>query len=393
MAKIELSNVTKQFPDGTTAIHAASLTINDGEFFILVGPSGCGKSTLLHMIAGIEAVTSGDIRLDDDIINDTDPRDRNMAMVFQSYALYPHMSVRENIAFPLVMRKLPKQKIAERVEETAALLELNEVLDNKPRDLSGGQRQRVAMGRAIVRNPVVFLLDEPLSNLDTRLRDQMRTEIARLQKRLRTTTIYVTHDQTEAMTLGDRIAVLKDGVILQTGTPHELYEQPRNTFIAGFIGSPAMNFFPVQIRNHRLFIPSLNLETDLPQKRSLSHYPDHVIVGIRPEHFSLLPDTAEQNKKQLVFEVLVEIVEWLGASVLVHFQIENHAWPSIPGLTGHLNHSQKQDNRPLDFTARLNTDHVIQEGSKIKLTVDSNKLYMFDPQTGNCLTSVQTIGK
>lgn len=393
MARIELSNVTKQFPDGTTAIHAASLTINDGEFFILVGPSGCGKSTLLHMIAGIEAVTSGDIRLDDVIINDTDPRDRNMAMVFQSYALYPHMSVRENIAFPLVMRKLPKQEIAERVEETAALLELNEVLDNKPRDLSGGQRQRVAMGRAIVRNPVVFLLDEPLSNLDTRLRDQMRTEIARLQKRLRTTTIYVTHDQTEAMTLGDRIAVLKDGVIQQIGTPHELYEQPQNTFIAGFIGSPAMNFFPVQIRNHRLFIPSLNLETDLPQKRSLSHYPDHVIVGIRPEHFSLLPDTAEQNKKQLVFEVLVEIVEWLGASVLVHFQIENHAWPSIPGLTGHLNHSQKQDNRPLDFTARLNTDHAVKEGSKIRLTVDPDKLYMFDPQTGNCLTSVQTIGE
>lgn len=391
MAKIELSNVTKQFPDGTKAINAANLTINDGEFFILVGPSGCGKSTLLHMIVGIEEVTSGEIRLDDVILNDIDPRDRNMAMVFQSYALYPHMNVRENIAFPLVMHKIPRQEIAKRVEETAALLELSGVLDSKPRELSGGQRQRVAMGRAIVRNPAVFLLDEPLSNLDTRLRDQMRTEIARLQKQLRTTTIYVTHDQTEAMTLGDRIAVLKEGVIQQIGTPYELYEQPRNAFIAGFIGSPAMNFFPVQIRNNRLFIPLLNLETDPPQENNLDNCPDYVIAGIRPEHFSLLSDTAdttEQNKKQINFDIVIEIVEWLGASLLVHFQLENRYWPYMPGLTRNLNPSKKQDNRLLDFTARLDTNHVIKEGNKVRLTVDLDKLYMFDPQTGNRLTTV-----
>ncbi|MXS86055.1 sn-glycerol-3-phosphate ABC transporter ATP-binding protein UgpC [Nitrosomonas sp. HPC101] len=391
MAKIELRNVTKQFSDGTTAINAASLTIHDGEFFILVGPSGCGKSTLLHMIAGIETITSGEIRIDDVIANDIDPKDRNMAMVFQSYALYPHMSVRENIAFPLVMRKLPKPAIAKRVEETAALLELSNVLDSKPRDLSGGQRQRVAMGRAIVRNPVVFLLDEPLSNLDTRLRDQMRTEIARLQKQLHTTTIYVTHDQTEAMTLGDRIAVLKEGVIQQIGTPYELYEQPRNTFIAGFIGSPAMNFFPVQIRNNQLFIPLLNLEAELPQASRLNDWPDYVIAGIRPEHFNLLSDTADtagQNKKQIIFDIPVEIVEWLGANLLVHFRMENHYWPPMPDLTSNPNLSKKQGNRLLDFTARLNTDRMIKEGNRIRLTVDPDKLYLFDPQTGNCLRNL-----
>lgn len=388
MAKIELSNVTKQFPDGAKVIEAANLTINDGEFFILVGPSGCGKSTLLNMIVGIEAVTSGQIRMDDVVINDIDPRDRNMAMVFQSYALYPHMSVRENIAFPLVMRKTSRQEIAKRVKETAALLELSDVLDSKPRELSGGQRQRVAMGRAIVRNPAVFLLDEPLSNLDTRLRDQMRTEIARLQRQLRTTTIYVTHDQTEAMTLGDRIAVLKEGIIQQIGTPYELYEQPQNMFIAGFIGSPAMNFFPVQIRNGRLFIPLLNLETDLQQGSSLNNCPDCVIAGIRPEHFYLLSDIAEQSKKQIIFDVVIEIVEWLGASLLVHFQMENHYWPPMPALIKNQNLPEKQGNRLLDFTARLNTNHIIKEGDRVKLSVDLDKLYLFDPQKGNRLASV-----
>ena len=288
MATITLNKVSKRFADGTEAVREASFSIDDGEFFILVGPSGCGKSTLLNMIVGLEEISDGEILVDGKLINDLDPKSRNMAMVFQSYALYPHMSVRENMAFPLTMAKLPKDEIRKRVNEAAEILELGPLLDRKPRHLSGGQRQRVAMGRAIVRKPVAFLLDEPLSNLDARLRLQTRTELARLQKRLRTTTVYVTHDQTEAMTLGDRVAVLKDGVIQQTGTPRQLYEQPHNVFVAGFIGSPAMNFVPAKIDNHRLHIPSLNVSLPAPQWISLERLPETVIAGIRPECFKLV---------------------------------------------------------------------------------------------------------
>ncbi|MGD2073839.1 MAG: ATP-binding cassette domain-containing protein, partial [Gammaproteobacteria bacterium] len=246
MAEITLERVTKRFADGTTAVRDISLTIGDGEFFILVGPSGCGKSTLLNMIVGLENVTEGEVRVGGQRMNEVDAKDRNMAMVFQSYAIYPHMTVRENMAFPLRLAKVPKSQIAERVKRAAEILELSPLLDRKPASLSGGQRQRVAMGRAMVREPQAFLLDEPLSNLDAKLRVQMRTEIARLQRRLGTTTLYVTHDQTEAMTLGDRIAVLRRGELQQVGTPRELYERPRNLFVAGFIGSPAMNFFPAE---------------------------------------------------------------------------------------------------------------------------------------------------
>ena len=242
MAEIDLVDVTKRFPDGTTAVDDVTFTIQDGEFFILVGPSGCGKSTLLNMIVGLEEITEGELKVDGKVVNDVDPKDRNMAMVFQSYALYPHMTVRENISFPLRLAKMDEAEIAERVDEAARILQLSELLDRKPANLSGGQRQRVAMGRAIVREPAAFLMDEPLSNLDAKLRVQTRTQIARLQNRLKTTTVYVTHDQTEAMTLGDRIALMRRGVVQQLGTPRELYEQPANLFVAGFIGSPAMNF-------------------------------------------------------------------------------------------------------------------------------------------------------
>src|SRR5246127_5112440 len=244
MAEIVLDRVTKSYPDGTTAVHDMSLDIADGEFIILVGPSGCGKSTTLNMIAGLEEITSGELRIDGQRVNEKAPKDRDIAMGFQSYALYPHMTVRQNIAFPLTLAKMKKAEIADKVEDTARILDLTEVLDRKPSQLSGGQRQRVAMGRAIVRHPKAFLMDEPLSNLDAKLRVQMRGEIARLQRRLGTTTVYVTHDQTEAMTLGDRVVVMHGGVAQQIGTPDELYERPANLFVAGFIGSPAVKFFP-----------------------------------------------------------------------------------------------------------------------------------------------------
>ncbi|SDW35143.1 ABC transporter ATP-binding protein [Nitrosomonas communis] len=385
MAKIELSNVTKQFPDGTVAVSATSFVINDGEFFILVGPSGCGKSTLLHMIVGLEGVSSGEIRLDGKVINHLDPKDRNMAMVFQSYALYPHMNVRQNIAFPLVMAKVPQKEINKRVEETAAILELSHLLDSKPRNLSGGQRQRVAMGRAIVRNPQAFLLDEPLSNLDARLRNQMRIELARLQKRLGTTTVYVTHDQTEAMTLGDRVAVLNKGVVQQIGTPYELYRQPGNLFVAGFVGSPAMNFFPVQLKDSRLFFFSLDLEINSPESMTLPSQHQYAIAGIRPEDFYVLSDESGQHPKQAAFDTQVDVLEWLGAEVLIYFQIKNNQWPDMPALTRDLNLDKKSGDK-WQITAKLDASHRIKEGDRIRLTFDIDKLHLFDAQTGERLT-------
>src|SRR5689334_886612 len=252
MAEIVLDRVTKSYPDGATAVKDLSVTIADGEFIILVGPSGCGKSTTLNMIAGLEEISSGELRIGGERVNEKAPKDRDIAMVFQSYALYPHMTVRQNIAFPLTLAKMKKADIAAKVEETAKILDLTALLDRKPAQLSGGQRQRVAMGRAIVRNPKAFLMDEPLSNLDAKLRVQMRTSVSRLQKQLGTTTVYVTHDQTEAMTLGDRVVVMRGGVVQQIGAPQFLYDHPANLFVAGFIGSPSMNFVPATLENNEL---------------------------------------------------------------------------------------------------------------------------------------------
>src|SRR3954463_8928217 len=280
MAEIVLDRVTKSYPNGATAVNDLSLTIADGEFIILVGPSGCGKSTTLNMIAGLEEISSGEMRIGGERVNEKAPKDRDIAMVFQSYALYPHMTVRQNIAFPLTLAKVKKAEIASKVEETARILDLTELLDRKPGQLSGGQRQRVAMGRAIVRDPKAFLMDEPLSNLDAKLRVQMRTVISRLQNRLGTTTVYVTHDQTEAMTLGDRVAVLRAGELQQVGTPKELYENPVNLFVAGFIGSPSMNFLAGELRDGKVHLPI----GEIPAPQGARHQ-GKVVAGLRPEDF------------------------------------------------------------------------------------------------------------
>src|SRR5215216_5731670 len=269
MAEIEFDDVVKRYPDGFEAVKHMNLEIRDGELMILVGPSGCGKSTALRMIAGLEDISEGDLKIGGEVVNDLAPKDRDIAMVFQNYALYPHMTVRENMGFALKLRKADPGEIKRRVDEAAKILDLEQHLDRKPANLSGGQRQRVAMGRAIVREPKAFLMDEPLSNLDAKLRVQMRTEVSRIQKRLGTTTVYVTHDQTEAMTLGDRVAVMRAGEVQQVGTPQDLYERPKNIFVAGFIGSPAMNFMPVRIEGGSIVTPLGNVPLSGDQRRAL----------------------------------------------------------------------------------------------------------------------------
>jgi len=367
MAEIALHKVSKRFADGTVAVKEADFTIADGEFFILVGPSGCGKSTLLNMIAGIEEVSGGEIRVDGKVVNDVDPKDRNMAMVFQSYAIYPHMSVRDNLAFPLKLARLPHHEIARRVERAAGILELGELLERKPATLSGGQRQRVAMGRAIVRQPVAFLLDEPLSNLDARLRVQTRTEIARLQRNLGTTTVYVTHDQTEAMTLGQRVAVLRRGEVQQIGTPRELYAAPRNLFVAGFIGSPAMNFVPGEVRGGRLVLPMGEFPFEAKAER-------HVIAGIRPEHLAEAADG---------FEVEVDLLEWLGSDLYVHFQVECAA-ERLRALPEELERKAASANR-ISVVARVDPSSKAAENRRLRLGLDSSRVQLFDPESGEKL--------
>jgi multiple sugar transport system ATP-binding protein len=379
MAEIALHKVTKRFADGTVAVKEADFTIADGEFFILVGPSGCGKSTLLNMIAGIEEISGGEIRVDGKVVNDVDPKDRNMAMVFQSYAIYPHMSVRNNLAFPLKLAKLAQDEIANRVERAAEILELGELLDRKPATLSGGQRQRVAMGRAIVRQPVAFLLDEPLSNLDARLRVQTRIEIARLQRNLGTTTVYVTHDQTEAMTLGQRVAVLRKGEVQQIGTPRQLYAEPRNLFVAGFIGSPAMNFVPGEIRDGRLVLPMTELPLQEHRQRKRS-----VIAGIRPEQFQDADLVEAKSSEGAVFEAKVEVLEWLGADLYVHFQVECAA-ERLRGLPDELERKAAAANR-ISMVARVDPSSKAAENQRLKLWLDGRQLQLFDPESGEKLS-------
>ena len=385
MADIVLDRVTKSYPDGTTAVKDLSLVIADGEFIILVGPSGCGKSTTLNMIAGLEEITSGELRIGGERVNDKAPKDRDIAMVFQSYALYPHMTVRQNIAFPLTLAKMKKAEISQKVEETAKILDLTELLDRRPASLSGGQRQRVAMGRAIVRNPRAFLMDEPLSNLDAKLRVQMRGEIARLQRRLRTTTVYVTHDQTEAMTLGDRVVVMLAGVAQQIGTPQELYDRPVNLFVAGFIGSPAMNFFPAQLTDVGVGLPfgQITLTQQVHDVVTAHPTPTNVIVGIRPEHLedANLIDTY-QRLRALVFEVGVELVESLGAEKIVHFTVEGASAHSAQ-LTELAADSGVSEN---EFVARLPAESAATAGQRIELAFDTTKLAIFDADTGANLT-------
>jgi len=381
MAEIVLDRVSKSYADGATAVKDLSLTIADGEFVILVGPSGCGKSTTLNMIAGLEDISSGDLRIGGERVNEKAPKDRDIAMVFQSYALYPHMTVRQNIAFPLTLAKVAKDEINRKVEETANILDLAALLDRKPSQLSGGQRQRVAMGRAIVRSPKAFLMDEPLSNLDAKLRVQMRTEIARLQNRLGTTTVYVTHDQTEAMTLGDRVVVMLAGVAQQIGTPDELYHRPANLFVAGFIGSPGMNFFPASLTDGGIKLPFGEVMLTEEAQRVLDQHPKpgNVIAGIRPEHFedSALIDSYTRISG-LSFEVDIDLVESLGADKYLHFRTEGSGAQAAQ-LAELAAESGAGEN---EFVARVSADSQARAGKKAELAVDTSKLILFDADSG-----------
>jgi multiple sugar transport system ATP-binding protein len=382
MAEIVLDHVNKSYPNGAVAVKDLSISIADGEFIILVGPSGCGKSTTLNMIAGLEDISSGTLSIGGERVNEKAPKDRDIAMVFQSYALYPHMTVRQNIAFPLTLAKLGKADIATKVEDTAKILDLTELLDRKPGQLSGGQRQRVAMGRAIVRDPKAFLMDEPLSNLDAKLRVQMRSEIARLQNRLGTTTVYVTHDQTEAMTLGDRVVVMLAGVAQQVGTPEELYSRPANLFVAGFIGSPSMNFFPATLTDGGVRLP-FGDEVLLPPEalETLAKHPKptNVIVGVRPENIedAALIDTYARIRA-LTFQVTVDFVESLGADKYLHFRTEGAGAQSaqLAELAAESGASENQ------FVARVSAESAVTAGQTVALAFDTSKLTLFDADTG-----------
>ncbi|MDQ1488646.1 MAG: multiple sugar transport system ATP-binding protein [Actinomycetota bacterium] len=389
MAAITLEHVVKRYGDGYPAVNDVSLEIADGEFMILVGPSGCGKSTLLRMIVGLEDVTDGVVRIGERVVNDVAPRDRNLAMVFQNYALYPHLTVFENIAFPLRLRQLSDDEVRHRVEEAAAVLELTEHLERKPSQLSGGQRQRVAMGRAIVREADAFLFDEPLSNLDAQLRGQMRTEIARLQGRLGVTTVYVTHDQVEAMTLGDRVAVLRKGVLQQVDTPRALYERPVNLFVAGFIGSPSMNLIPATFEGRRLRLPFV--EFDLPE----GYWPDSPaggerelprtgVAGIRPEHFedAALVDPAVREKG-VTFEAKVEVVEWLGAEQYAY--VPYGAPPEQVEPLNRLAAELDRESARLLLVASIDPASQIRRGEPAHLWFDPAHVYLFDAGTGDSL--------
>lgn len=376
MSRIVLDHVSKTFADGTAAARDICLTIGDGEFFILLGPSGCGKSTILNMIVGLEPVTAGTVTVDDEVVNDVDPKDRNMAMVFQSYALYPHMSVRQNLEFPLKLARRSRKEIRERVARAASILELEDLLDRMPRTLSGGQRQRVAMGRAIVREPRAFLLDEPLSNLDARLRVQMRAEMRRLQQRLGATMIYVTHDQTEAMTLGDRLVLLRKGRIQQVGTPRDLYSVPCNLFVAGFIGSPAMNFLPAEVEDGALHLPMLSMPLRESGWNGLG--PGQYVAGIRPEHIFCV-DAGGQALPS--FQARAGIVEWLGADAYVHFEMEKGRRPGPESLPGELAGTRTGQNG-IRLTARLDPARRIQSGEELTLAVRPEKIHLFDIRSG-----------
>lgn len=388
MAEIVLDHVNKSYPDGHTAVRDLNLTIADGEFLILVGPSGCGKTTTLNMIAGLEDISSGELRIAGERVNEKAPKDRDIAMVFQSYALYPHMTVRQNIAFPLTLAKMRKADIAQKVSETAKILDLTNLLDRKPSQLSGGQRQRVAMGRAIVRHPKAFLMDEPLSNLDAKLRVQMRGEIAQLQRRLGTTTVYVTHDQTEAMTLGDRVLVMYGGIAQQIGTPEELYERPANLFVAGFIGSPAMNFFPARLTAIGLTLPfgEVTLAPEVQGVIAAHPKPENVIVGVRPEHIqdAALID-AYQRIRALTFQVKVNLVESLGADKYLYFTTESPAVHSVQldELAEVEGESALHENQ---FVARVPAESKVAIGQSVELAFDTARLAVFDADSGANLT-------
>jgi multiple sugar transport system ATP-binding protein len=384
MASIEMKNIVKKYGDGFPAVNDVSMDIADGEFMILVGPSGCGKSTLLRMVVGLEDITSGDMVIGGKRVNDKAPRDRNLSMVFQNYALYPHLSVFENIAFPLRLSRTPDDEVRKRVNDAADVLELREHLERKPANLSGGQRQRVAMGRAIVRQADAFLFDEPLSNLDAKLRGQMRTEISRLQRRLGITTIYVTHDQTEAMTLGDRVCVLRKGIVQQIASPRELYEQPVNLFVAGFIGSPPMNFLPATVSGNCLEMPFGRIDLDDRQAKVVAGH-DVVLVGIRPEYFedASLVDEAKRSAGT-TFRAMVDVTEWLGDSqyAYIPFDAPEDVTTQLRDLSRELDSDQLRTQAVVSIDAASR----MREGHEAEFWLDTSKMHIFDPKSGDNLT-------
>ncbi len=391
MAEIVLDQITKRYPDGALAVDKISMDIADGEFIILVGPSGCGKSTTLNMIAGLEDITEGELRIGGKVVNEKAPKDRDIAMVFQSYALYPHMTVRENMGFALKLAKTPQKVIDEKVNEAARVLDLTAHLDRKPANLSGGQRQRVAMGRAIVRNPSAFLMDEPLSNLDAKLRVQMRTEVSRIQRRLGTTTVYVTHDQTEAMTLGDRVAVMRSGLLQQIGSPQELYDNPDNLFVAGFIGSPAMNFFPGTLEEGSLKTPfgAIAMTPQLRQTLTRANAGREVIVGFRPENFEDAALVGPQEREHgITFRTTVDVVESMGSDVYVYFAQGRDNTLNVDQLAELAQDSGQADTGGSGdtVTARLDSATQVREGQEAELWVDTRAMHVFDPQTGKNYT-------
>jgi multiple sugar transport system ATP-binding protein len=391
MADIVLDGVVKRYPDGFEAVKDLNLDIADGEFMILVGPSGCGKSTALNMIAGLEDISEGQLRIGGEVVNTKAPRDRDIAMVFQSYALYPHMTVRDNMAFALKLAKAPKEEVDRKVNEAAQILDLLEHLERKPANLSGGQRQRVAMGRAIVRNPKAFLMDEPLSNLDAKLRVQMRAEVSRIQSRLNTTTVYVTHDQTEAMTLGDRVAVMRGGYLQQVGSPMELYNNPANLFVAGFIGSPGMNFLPVTIEGDVAHLPMVDVRLPQALRERIGRQDGrNLIAGIRPEDFEdAAAVSAEQRPDGQTFAVDLDLVEAMGAEYYAHFSVGGGALASADLDDLRDDTTGGEEGLPSGETtvvARLSPMSKARANQRAELWVDLTKLQFFDADSGESLT-------
>jgi len=386
MAEIQFQDVTKRYGDGYEAVKHFDLDVRDGELMILVGPSGCGKSTALRMVAGLEDISEGELKIGDEVVNDKAPKDRDIAMVFQNYALYPHMTVRENMGFALKLAKVPKEEIDRKVTDAAKILDLEAHLDRKPANLSGGQRQRVAMGRAIVRNPSVFLMDEPLSNLDAKLRVQMRTEIARIQQRLKTTTIYVTHDQTEAMTLGQRIAVMRAGVLQQVGQPSELYGHPTNLFVAGFIGSPSMNFLPAEIEGDSVKLPigTVQLREGL---RGKAQPGQRVIAGLRPEHFEDAAVVGDRSPG-VTFKAHIDVLESMGSEYYAYFEVESERVSSseleeLARDTGAADLPSAGEGSQI--VARLDAASKARQGEDAELWFDARQLHLFDAESGRNL--------
>jgi len=391
MGAIKITDVGKIYPNGTRALGDVNIEINDGEFVVLVGPSGCGKTTLLRMVAGLEDITEGEIFIGEKVVNEVAPKDRDIAMVFQNYALYPHMSVYDNMAFSLKLRKLSKEEIDKKVKDAARTLEISELLERKPKALSGGQRQRVAMGRAIVRSPQAFLMDEPLSNLDAKLRVQMRAELGQLHTQLETTTLYVTHDQVEAMTMGDRVAVIRKGELQQIDTPREIYLYPKNIFVAGFIGSPSMNFVYADVKVSgnavELSFENETIKCSGDAGNKLKNVDGkQIVLGIRPEAFedSIYAKDSEYTES---ISIKVTLLEQLGSDSYIHFykDIKPVQTEAIEEILADEGEDISVLGDETKFIARINPNSTVKEGEEINLSIDPSKLHFFDPESGNAL--------